>query len=213
MWLKQICVSEPGTSDKPPNLWLYPSQLHSTHFKLHRFKWTQLKSYHKNSSAIPYKCWKRSCAMWTTESSKVRLPCPPNQQTSPSRLTLPAPLVISPNCPVDFTTRIISLVFNLHFCRYTVRFVLPFLWQIMVPKKMSERKSYPCGVDVIHSALILPRGTSIIIQEALPFFPHWNVWCTSAFSGQKEAKYPVLWFTKQSLGNHSHLQKKASINL
>ncbi|XP_059263586.1 10 kDa heat shock protein, mitochondrial-like [Mustela nigripes] len=36
--------------------------------------------------------------------------------------------------------------------------------------------SYPCGVDGTLSALILSSRTSIIIQEAPPFFPHgWDI--------------------------------------
>lgn len=59
---------------------------------------------------------------------------------------------------------------------------------MLVPKKMSERNSYPRGVDVTHSAVILLRGTSIVIREAPPFCPRWNVWSAWAFSGQKEEK-------------------------
>ena len=54
-------------------------------------------------------------------------------------------------------------------------------------RKHQTCSSYPCGVDVAHSAFILPSGMSIIIQEAPAFSPHWKVWSTEAFSSQKES--------------------------
>lgn len=62
----------------------------------------------------------------------------------------------------------------------------------MVPKKTSERSSHPRGVDVKHAAVILLHGTSIIIQEAPPFCPRWNVWSAWAFTGQKQEKFSAV---------------------
>lgn len=94
------------------------------------------------------------------------------------------------------------------------RFFSPSFGKCWHQRKHQTGSSYPCAVDVTHSALILPSGISIIIQEAPAFSPHWKVWNTEAFSSQKE-KNPVLWLyrPKQSLGNHSHLQKKVSVML
>lgn len=94
---------------------------------------------------------------------------------------------------------------------YTVKyFPLPLMITTVRETDAEGKTTHPCGGDVTHSALILHRGTSIVIQEASPIFPGWSMGCAQAFSDSRE-KNVVFWSykPKQMLGSQAHLQRKA----
>lgn len=69
----------------------------------------------------------------------------------------------------------------------------------MVSGKTSRRQLLPlwcrCHTLCLHPA----SGMSIVIQEAPPF-PHCQVWCTEAFSGQNEESCPLVVSAKEIAG-------------
>lgn len=95
--------------------------------------------------------------------------------------------------------RRVSLVCDLPLCHCSVRLTLPSPVSDGARGKISGG-SYPCGVDGTLSALILSSRTSIIIQEAPPFFPHGCVWYTEAFSGHKKRR--ILFSGWRGQSNH-----------